>query len=165
MAAHLRHHAEYASRAASCPIRLSPLLTPVRGTDTIPAGPLIAPAFRFQFAIYFLGAPSKSPREVLEERLAEKVGSPTLVKSVPDSPSCAVVMATLNKSVQTDCRPPDLDMIQRFGGGITRGQAESLQRSKLAFVLDYAHPSPLATRALRAAHPCRFGPSGTGFGP
>jgi hypothetical protein len=45
-----------------------------------------------------------------------------------------------------------MDSLQHFGHGLTRDQAQALQRSQQALLLDFSHPSDNAWNALRAAN-------------
>jgi len=117
----------------------------------VPAGPLLVGPIRFEFAIYYPELPARQPLAVLKERLKGVGSDLTLVRSMPDKPAAAVLLATLNTTAQKDYRPPDLQMVQRFGRGLTRDQAEALQRADRALILDFAHPGSLSTGALRTA--------------
>lgn len=117
----------------------------------VPTGPLLAGPIRFEFAIYYPQSPARQPMTVLRERLRGVGGDLTLVTSMPDKPAAAVLLATLNTTAQKDYRPPDLQMVQRFGRGLTRDQAEALQRADRALILDFAHPGSLSAGALRTA--------------
>lgn len=122
-----------------------------QGQLPVPAGPLLAGPIHFQFAIYYPESPPKQPMAVLKERMRGVEGELKLVASMRDKPDVAVVAATLNTTVQKDYRPPDLQMVQRFGQGLTRDQAEALQHADRALVLDFAHPASLSANALRRA--------------
>lgn len=118
----------------------------------IPAGPLLVEPIYFEFAIYYPEAPSKQPMTVLKERMRDTGGLLKLVTSMPDKPPAgAVLVATLNTTALKDYRPPDIQMVQRFGRGLTRDQAEALQRAERALILDFAHPALMSASALRTA--------------
>ena len=117
----------------------------------IPTGPLREGPIHFEFAIYYPESPTRPPMTVLKERLRGAGGALTLVTSMSDKPSAAVLRALLNTTAQKDYRPPDLQMVQRFGRGLTRDQAEALQRAERALILDFAHPASLSASALRTA--------------
>ncbi len=118
----------------------------------IPAGPLRAEHIHFEFAIYYPESPAREPMTVLKERMQTGEAAPKLVPSMPGKPPAfAVLAATLNTTTQKNYRPPDLQMVLRFGRGLTRDQAEALQRTERALILDFAHPASVSTSALRAA--------------
>lgn len=122
-----------------------------QGPAPIAAGPLLAGPIHFQFAIYYPESPAKQPMTVLKERMRGVEGSLKFVASVRDVPDSAVVAARLNTTVQKDYRPPELQMVQRFGRGLTRDQAEALQHADRALILDFAHPVSVSANALRRA--------------
>jgi uncharacterized protein YegJ (DUF2314 family) len=118
----------------------------------IPAGPLLVGPIHFEFAIYYPESPTKQPMTVLKERMRVSESVLKLVTSVPDKPPAgAVLVATLNTTAQKNYRPPDLQMVQRFGRGLTRDQAQALQRAEQALILDFAHPASMSASALRTA--------------
>lgn len=128
------------------------LASGAQAQSPVPAGSLRAEHIRFEFAIYYSELPTREPMTVLKDRLRTGEAVPTLVASMPDKPpASAVLVATLNTAAQKTYRPPDLQMVQRFGRGLTRDQAEGLQRTDRALILDFAHPASMSTSALRAA--------------
>jgi len=119
--------------------------------DFIPAGSPMEPFIRFQFAIYYLPTPSRDPLVVLRELLATKESPPTLIDELPEQPDRSLVHARLNADVQTEYAPPDVDLLQYFGHGLTPEQAEQLQESRQAFLMDFAHPKEGIWESMRAA--------------
>lgn len=118
----------------------------------VQAGPLLVGPIHFEFAIYYPESPTKQPMTVLKERMRDGEGVLKLVTSMPDKPpAAAVLVATLNTTAQKDYRPPDLQMVQRFGRGLTRDQAEALQRAERALILHFAHPASMSASGLRTA--------------
>lgn len=118
----------------------------------IPAGPLLAGPVHVEFAIYYPDSPTKPPMTVLKERMRASAGVLKLVSSAPEKPPAgAILLATLNTTAQQNYRPPDLQMVQRFGRGLTRDQAQALQRAEQALILDFAHPASMSASALRTA--------------
>lgn len=86
----------------------------------------------------------------LRERL-KAPGAPQWAAALPDRPSAAFLHGRLSSSVQKDYRPPSLDMLQRFGRGLTREQSLALQGAKHALILNFTHPLSLSAQAHRAA--------------
>ena len=135
-----------------CVVAMACLCHAAQAQAPIPAGPLLAGHVRFEFAIYYLESPANEPMAVLKERMRAREGALKLVTSIPGKPpTAAVLVATLNTTAQKDYRPPDLQMVQRFGRGLTRVQAEALQRAEHALILDFAHPASMSASALRTA--------------
>jgi uncharacterized protein YegJ (DUF2314 family) len=122
-----------------------------QSSEPFPSGSPAAKAIRYEFAIYYLGAPSKPPVAALESRLKSLAQAPRLVESLPDLPTAALVHARLDSKVQEDYAPPNLEMLQRFGRGLTREQATALQGSRHALLLDFAHPQSLSLTAYRSS--------------
>lgn len=113
------------------------------------AGSPAAAQVTYEFAIYYPGKPARAPLTALQTALAQDAALPRRVESLPREASSPVLVARLNPDVQKDHRPPDLAMLQRFGRGLSREQAEALQTSTLALVVRFAHPQKGATAAYR----------------
>lgn len=132
----------------------APATAPKPGTP-VPAGsPLQAGPVHAQFAIYYAPRPKADPMAALRSRLAKLGDAPKLLASLPKPSEVAapVLFANWNTTtVQQTYRAPEMEMLQRFGHGITREQAEALQGSSQALIIDFAHPSKLALPAMRKA--------------
>jgi uncharacterized protein YegJ (DUF2314 family) len=118
----------------------------------IPAGPLMTEFISFQYAIYYLPVATNDPLHELSQLLAEEEGAPTLVNESQKRPDRPVVHAYPIENVETEYRPPDMKSLQYFGRGLTREQAEQLQKSRLAFVMDFAHGRAHVWDGLRTAN-------------
>lgn len=139
-------------RLAGLVLAMACLECSAQAQDPIPAGPLLVGPVHIQFAIYYPDSPTRQPMTALKERMRVTEGVLKLVTSVPDQPPAgAVLVATFNTTAQKDYRPPDLQMVQRFGRGLTHDQAQALQRAERALILDFAHPASMWTNALRTA--------------
>lgn len=122
--------------------------------EPVPAGSPVSGPIHFQFAIYYPARPAADPLASLRSRLAKMEGAPKLAAAMPSPASVteAVVFANWNTTtVQKEYRPPGMDLLQRFGRGLSREQAEALQRTDKALILDFAHPAPQARTALSKA--------------
>jgi hypothetical protein len=117
----------------------------------IPDGRQIAASIKFQFAIYYLGQPARPPLQTLQSQLKAMPHRLKLVSGIPEEPNAPLVAATLEKNVQGAYAPPGLDMLQRFGRGLTRDQAVAMQSSEQALILDFAHPASFSFTAYRSA--------------
>lgn len=124
---------------------------PAEDAVAIPAGPFIAGPIRFQFAVYYLGPTARDPLASLRERAKRIEGGPAIVVTLPDRADKSVLRARVIETVQSDYRPPDLPAVQRFGRGLTREQAEQLQGSTRALILDFVHPATQSPKAMYAA--------------
>ncbi|HJV67684.1 MAG TPA: DUF2314 domain-containing protein [Ideonella sp.] len=117
----------------------------------IPDGRQIAASIKYQFAIYYLGQPAKPPLQALQSQIKALPHPLKLVSGVSEKPNAPLVAATLEKNVQSAYAPPGLDMLQRFGRGLTRDQAVAMQSSEQALILDFAHPASFSFTAYRSA--------------
>ena len=143
-----------AAAPATPPAAAQSAAKPVPGAP-VPAGsPLKTGPIHFQFAIYYAKAPATDPMAALRGALGKSGGSPKLLASMPtpSSVSAPVVFANWNTTtVLKEYRAPDMESLQRFGRGISREQAEALQKADKALILDFAHPSQLSSAAMQKA--------------
>lgn len=117
-----------------------------------PAGsPMVEPIY-FQYAVYYLPQPAKDPREVLRHQVASIGKNLKAVDQLPKVPSEAYVRATLEKDVQKNYRPTDMNSLQYFGRGLSKEQAQALQTSAQALILDFVHPKKRVWEALANAN-------------
>lgn len=121
------------------------------GQENFPAGSPIAESIYFQFAVYYLPVPDKDPLPILRQWLAEEHKDVRIVDHIPAKPDGMVVRAYILETVGDEYRPPDMDWLHYFGRGVSREQAEALQKSEQALILDFAHPADDAWPALRMA--------------
>lgn len=117
----------------------------------IAAGSPSSKAVIFQFAVYFLPVPSKDPMAALRTVLRDQPASPALVDEVPKGLAKPVLMAHLEKDVEHQYAPPDLQSLRYFGRGLTREQALALQGAKQALILSFVHPREHVWSGLKAA--------------
>lgn len=134
--------------AATCSL-LSPMASLAAPGDPIAAGPTAAGQVRYELAIYYTDKPARPPLQVLKERLAASKSGPRLVDALPRRADEAVVLARLDTEAQKNYRPPGLDMLTRFGRGLSREQAVALQASNTALVLQFAHAQKRGMPAYR----------------
>ena len=117
----------------------------------IPAGPLLAPQTRFEFAIYYAGDAPADPLPRLEALRAAITDAPRRVDKLPDAPTEALMSARLDRSAQSDYAPPEPAMLRRFSFGLAQADADAIVKSRTALILDFAHPTSRALPALRKA--------------
>src|SRR5262249_28381293 len=106
----------------------------------------------FQYAVYYLPVPTNDPLHELGQLLAAEEGSPTLVNESQKRPNGPVVHAYPLEDIERKYAPPDIKSLQYFGRGLTREQAEQLQKSRMAFVMDFAHGRAHVWDGLRTAN-------------
>jgi uncharacterized protein YegJ (DUF2314 family) len=150
-------HAHLLSAALACFvsafIAVSAVAAPPGATpgEPVPAGSPVAGPIHFQFALYYPARPAMDPMTALRGRVAKLDGAPKLAATMPAPASVreALVFANWNTTtVQKEYRPPSMDMLQRFGYGVSREEAEALQGADKALILDFAHQAPQARTAL-----------------
>lgn len=117
----------------------------------IQAGSLRAPYVSFEFAIYYLPIPSEDPMQSMDEILASDFSGLHRVEELEKQPARPSVSARLLTDVAKSYAPPPADMLVRFGRGLSKEQAEAMQGSQHALLLDFAHPSEKTDDSLRAA--------------
>jgi uncharacterized protein YegJ (DUF2314 family) len=121
----------------------------------VPAGsPQQASPIHFQLAIYYAGNPATDPMGALRGALGKTSGGPKLLAAMPApaSVTAPVVFANWNTTtVLKEYRAPSMEMLQRFGRGISREQAEALQKADKALILDFAHPAQQSSLAMQKA--------------
>ncbi len=120
----------------------------------VPAGSPMAASIRFQYAVYMLPVPKHSvdPSAVLHDVLARKYNDLNLVNEIPTEPPAALVHSRVQKNVPQEYPPPDMKSLEYSGHGIGPEQAQALQKSNEAFILDFAHPKDYVWPALRTAN-------------
>jgi uncharacterized protein YegJ (DUF2314 family) len=120
--------------------------------ELFPVGSPMADSISFQYAVYMLPVARKSPLLLLRHVLATKYRSLKLAGEIPTQPQEMVLYARTQKDVQKEYAPPSLKSLQYFGRGLSREQAQALQKSKEVFILDFAHPKGSVWTALRTAN-------------
>jgi uncharacterized protein YegJ (DUF2314 family) len=109
-------------------------------------------SIRIEYAVYFLPVHAKNPSLILQEALAKKYAGLKVVAEIPKEPQEMVVSAHLQKHVQKEYAPPDMESLQYFGRGLSQEQAQHLQKSKEVFVLQFSHPKESVWTGLRNAN-------------
>ena len=126
--------------------------TAAANQEHVPAGELMAEFIGFQYAVYYLPVPSSDPRVVLQQLLAEEQGVPSLVEKIEERADAPLVSCFSLEDVQAVYAPPDLESIQYFGRGLSKEQAQLLQASELAFIVEFAHNRAHVWDGLRQAN-------------
>src|SRR5512139_1235462 len=116
-----------------------------------PAGSPMKDTVVFQYAVYFLPKPANDPKAVLQAVLRTRPNPPRLVEKPPRSLAKPVMTAYLEKAVAQRYAPPDLEALQYSGRGLSRQQAQALQKSGQAMIMTFAHTGEHVWSALKAA--------------
>ena len=117
--------------------------------NLVSAGSPMADSIRFEYAVYMLPAHVKDPMAVLREALAKQYANLKLIGEIPKQPREMVVSARMKKHVQQEYAPPDMQYLRSFGYGLSQKQAQDLQKSEEAFVLQFSHPQENVWTGLR----------------
>jgi uncharacterized protein YegJ (DUF2314 family) len=119
--------------------------------SVLPAGSPMADSIQFQYAVYMLPIPAKNPLVMLQKALEKKYAGLKLVTEIPKDPRKMVVRVRLQKHVRQEYAPPSLEDLRYSGDGLSPKQAQALQKSDEAFILEFAHPNENVWTALHAA--------------
>ncbi len=121
------------------------------GHNMVPADAKMADTIHFQCAVYMLPVHISDPSTILHEVLVKKYPNLKVVEEIPNEPQGMLIHVHTQRNVQREYAPPDMESLHYFGSGITRGQAEALQNSKEAFVVEFGHAKENVWTALQTA--------------
>jgi len=126
-------------------------------TYATPGQPLSAQGWQrqvvtFSVALYYLSPPSADPARAARSLAAD----PRFAMQVVEKPGKAAYDTALlhivdSRNVARDSAPPSLESLRYFGRGLTREQAQALQKAPRAVFLTFAHPGSQAITRLRRA--------------
>lgn len=120
--------------------------------DAIPPGPLMAESIRFQFAIYYLPRYSSDPSPLLNKIISQKYNKFNIINDIKGSANGQYVYAHLLNNVKAEYAPPDISSLKYFGRGLTQAQAQAVQKSEQAYILNFGYPRSEVWSGLRAAY-------------
>ena len=98
-----------------------------------------------------LKTPTDEPAAVLREALVGKYPELKLVAEIPRTPQTMLVRTHMQKNVQREYPPPDMQSLQYNGHGISQEQSRALQKTDEALILEFTHPKQHAWAALHTA--------------
>lgn len=116
-----------------------------------PAGSPASDAIHFEYAIYLLNKPAKSPLEEAKRKLATLAPGLKLVPEPVSLPKERQVTMRLEQDVAKNYAPPTPQVLQYFARGLSKEQAAALQSSPQALVLYFGHPKREVWRGLQGA--------------
>lgn len=119
--------------------------------EPIRAGELMDDQIMFEFAIYYLPAPTKEPLSELDALLEGKFNGFKKVDNIATSTKGIAIWSKLVTNVSESYAPPSLESIQHCGRGLSREQALALQDSKAVLLLDFAYSGEHVWTGMRAA--------------
>jgi uncharacterized protein YegJ (DUF2314 family) len=105
----------------------------------------------FEFAIYYLPEPTKDPLAELDVLLRTVFSDFQRVENTTEQPTRPSVFADIKTDVSTSFAPPDLHLLRHSGQGLSREQAEALQESRMALVLDFTYSKENVWNGMRSA--------------
>lgn len=111
----------------------------------------MADSIGFEYAVYMLPVPATDPSVVLRQALSKHFRELKLVDELPKQPRAMLVHSRIQKDVQHKYAPPRPQSMKYFGRGISPQQADAVQKSHEAFILEFAHPSQKVWVGLRDA--------------
>jgi uncharacterized protein YegJ (DUF2314 family) len=113
----------------------------------------MADSIRFQYAVYILSSPGAIDlAAVAHEAVARKYTKLKLVDAISKEPQAMVVHVYLQNNAKKEHPPPDISALRYFGRGLSKEQAQALQDSDEALILEFAHPKKDVWIALRTAN-------------
>ena len=105
----------------------------------------------FEFAIFYLPQPTKDPLAELRTWLQDKGAPLAQVEKLAGEEDSPTLAARLETNPRTSYPPLDLEQLQYFGRDISREQAESLQQTGAAHILDFGYSQEYVWNGLRSA--------------
>lgn len=111
----------------------------------------MATYIHFEYAVYMVPVHTRAPGAVLRHALAKQFNKLKLVEDLPKEPHEMFVKVRTEEDVQGKYLPPSMRMLEYSGHGLTKEQELQLQKTREAFILDFAHPKEDVWTALRTA--------------
>lgn len=119
--------------------------------EPILADELMEDHISFQFAIYYLPQPKADPLAELDRLLDEKSAPFERAERIEGHETKPTLAAQIESDPQTNYAPPDLESLHYFGRGLSREEAEALQKTEKVLVLDWAYSKQHVWTGLRSA--------------
>jgi uncharacterized protein YegJ (DUF2314 family) len=117
-----------------------------------PAGPAQAEVIKFQFAVYYTGAPAGDPLAAVGAIAARNWPALAIVNQLPKDPVSMLLQGRMEMNVPVKYAPPDIKSLGHFGRGLSKAQAEAVQGSKQALQLNFTHPKKHTMQGLLTAY-------------
>ncbi len=102
---------------------------------------------RYRSIVYFYPDVGK----ISKDDLSKYLDGFTRVDALPDVVSKAYVAFSLINDFKNSYPVPDNQYLSYFGRGIDKGQADSIQKSKLALIVDIAYPKQMSVKGMKPA--------------
>ena len=102
-----------------------------------------------QFAVYYLPKPTVNPIPVLQKIVQNTFTDLTVVERVPDKVTKPIVLVRLEAEVQKRYAAPSIKSLKYFAQGIESTEAEALQASDQALILDFVFPNDTVLSSIK----------------
>jgi uncharacterized protein YegJ (DUF2314 family) len=137
---------------SSDPPKMKELAPPTKPTvNLISAADLHQERIAYQFAIYYTPKPTKEPRGELESLLKQKFPIFRHAQSIGGHETAPSVADRFESNPKSAYPPPDLQALQYFGRGVTRTQAEAVQKTQGVLLLDFGYANEHVWDGMRSA--------------
>jgi uncharacterized protein YegJ (DUF2314 family) len=121
------------------------------GAHIFPAGDPRQDPITFEYAIYCLPECQDIEQHLAQQAQRIAPGLHIFKELPPKLPPGALVWAHLQTDIAQNYAPPDMRSLAYFGRGLSREQAEQVQNSQQALVLNFAHTKADVWKSLRTA--------------
>ena len=112
---------------------------------------MMANSIKFEYAVYLLPKSANDSEAVFRKSVAKNFTKLKIMEEVSTNSAEAVVSGHYQRNVPKEYAPPKFESLRYSGHGLTPEQEHALQKTKEAFVLQFAHPRELVWTALRNA--------------
>lgn len=111
----------------------------------------MAASITFEYAVYLLPNRGSRDAQAVLRHVIARYPSLKLVDGLPKNPETILLHAYLKQDVAHSYAPPRLDSLRYSAHGLSDKDANDLQHSTNALVLDFAHPKRNVWQVLRTA--------------
>ena len=112
---------------------------------------MMASAIKFEYAVYLLPGNARNPEAAYRKAVAKNFPKLKTVEEVTKNSTQGVVSGHFQKDVSKRYAPPNLETLRSAGHGLTPEQERELQSTRVAFIMQFGHPSEQVWTALRNA--------------
>jgi hypothetical protein len=106
----------------------------------------------YQFAVYYLPESKNEPLAELDKLLKGKFSQFKRVEKLDGKEKSPSLTARIENDPQKEYAPTDLESLKYFGHGLSKQQAEALQKTKQVIILDFSYPNEFVWKGLHSAN-------------
>ena len=117
-----------------------------------PARSPMAAYIHFEYAVYMMPVHLKDPDDILRPVLTSRFPKLKLVSDLASEPKEMMVKVRKEHNPQENYTPPSRASLHYSSYGLGDKEMDDLQKTREAFVLDFAHPKESAWAALHVAN-------------